>query len=90
MLATFESDLLLVFAGSAFKTKNNLLGGLGLLVEDRFGLTSKPLLFSVITTLTLDVKGSLAGLVLGDLVGSVLAALGALAESVSGLGDVNL
>ena len=39
---------------------------------------------------TLSEKRSLAGLVLGDLVGSVLLARLALAVGVSGLGDVNL
>lgn len=30
----------LVLAGSAFETKDDLLGGLGLFVEDRLGLTT--------------------------------------------------
>ena len=44
---------------------------LGFLVENRFGLTTITLLFSIITTLSLGVQGSFSGLVLGDLVGAV-------------------
>ncbi len=39
---------------------------------------------------TLGIQGGLAGLVLGDLVHGVLAALLALAEGLLGLGDVHL
>lgn len=44
----------------------------------------------VITSLTLSEQGSLAGLVLGDLVGSVLLASLTLAVGVTGLGNVDL
>jgi hypothetical protein len=40
VLATLESHLHLVLADSAFETKDNLLGSLGLLVEDGLGLTT--------------------------------------------------
>jgi hypothetical protein len=40
VLATLESELHLVLAGSAFETKDNLLGSLSLLVEDGLGLTT--------------------------------------------------
>lgn len=52
MLAALQSDLVLVLANLAFETKDNLLGGLGLLVEDGFGLTTITGLLSVVTALT--------------------------------------
>lgn len=89
MLTTLQSQLGLGLADDALKTKNNLLGGLGLLVEDLLGLTTVTGLLTVVTTLTLSVKGSLTSLVLGDLVLSVLAALLTLAVGLSGLWNVN-
>jgi hypothetical protein len=80
----------LTLAGGALKTKNDLLGGLGLLVEDRLGLTSVTGLLSVVTTLTLGDEGSGAGLVLGNLLDGVLSALGVGAEGLASLGDVDL
>lgn len=59
MLATLESELSLGLAVGALKTEDNLLGGLGLLVEDWLGLTTVTRLLSVVTTLTLGEKGSL-------------------------------
>jgi hypothetical protein len=52
VLATLESDLVLVLALLTFQTQHNLLGGLGLLVEDRLGLTTITALLSVVTSLT--------------------------------------
>jgi hypothetical protein len=75
---------------STLKTEDNLLGSLGLLVENGLGLTTITGLLTVITSLTLGEKRSLTGLVLGDLVGSVLFTLGALAVGVTGLGNVDL
>ena len=49
-LATFNGKLHLVFANSAFETKDNFLGSLGFLVEHGFGLTTVTRLFSVVTT----------------------------------------
>ena len=51
----------------AFESKDDLLGGLGLLVEDGFGLSTVSGLLSVVTTLTLGEDGVLTLLVLGDL-----------------------
>ncbi len=90
VLASLQSQLVLVLANVAFQTQDDLLGSLGLLVEDRLGLTTITGLFAVVTTLTLSEKGSLSGLVLGDLVRGVLAALLALAVGVAGLWDINL
>ena len=53
MLAALQGELLLGLAGSALKTKDDLLGGLGLLVEDGLGLTTITALLPVVTTLTL-------------------------------------
>lgn len=89
MLASLDGKLSLSLAGNTLKTENNLLGGLGLLVEDLLGLTTITSLLTVVTTLTLSIKGSLTGLVLSDLVLSVLAALLAGTESSSGLRNVN-
>lgn len=61
-----KSDLM-VYLG-AFESKDDLLGGLGLLVEDGFGLTTVSGLLSVVTTLTLGEDGVLTLLVLGDLI----------------------
>ena len=90
MLAALESELLLGLAGSALQAQDDLLGGLGLLVEDGLGLTTITGLLTVITSLTLSEQGSLAGLVLGNLVGGVLLAGLTLAVSVTGLGNVDL
>ena len=90
VLATLEGELLLVLADGALKTEDNLLGGLGLLVEDGLGLTTITRLLAVITTLALGEDGGLAGLVLGNLVEGVLLALLALAEGLAGLRHVHL
>lgn len=71
VLATLEGNVRSVLALGALETENDLLGGLGLLVEDGLGLTTVTLLLPVVTTLTLSVERSLTGLVLGDLVGAV-------------------
>lgn len=59
MLAALEGELLLGLAGSALEAQNDLLGGLGLLVEDGLGLTTVTTLLPVVTTLTLSEKGGL-------------------------------
>ena len=59
VLAALQSELLLGLALSALETKDDLLGGLGLLVEDRLGLTTVTGLLTVVTTLTLSEEGSL-------------------------------
>lgn len=76
-------------ARGALETKDDLLGGLGLLVEDRLGLTSITGLLAVITTLSLSEGTSSSGLVLSDLVEGVLAALREVAQNAAGLGDVH-
>lgn len=53
VLATLQRELLLGLARSALETKDDLLGGLGLLVEDGLGLTTITALLSVVTALTL-------------------------------------
>ena len=59
MLATLQRELLLLLASSALKTQDDLLGSLGLLVEDGLGLTTITALLPVVTTLTLGVQGGL-------------------------------
>lgn len=90
MLATLQRQLALGLALNTFQAQDDLLRGLGLLVEDGLGLTTVTALLAVVTALTLGEEGSLAGLVLGHLVLGVLAALLALAVGVAGLGNVDL
>lgn len=59
VLAALQRKLLLGLASSALKTKDDLLGGLGLLVEDGLGLTTITALLPVVTTLTLGEQGGL-------------------------------
>lgn len=59
VLAALQGELLLGLASSALKTENDLLGGLGLLVEDGLGLTTITALLPVVTTLTLGEQGGL-------------------------------
>merc|ERR1712184_122377 len=65
--------LLLVLAVRGFHLQDNLLGGLGLLVEDRLGLTTITGLLSVVTSTTLAERRLLALLVLSHLEVLVLA-----------------
>lgn len=90
VLASLQGQLQLGLALDALQPQDDLLGGLGLLVEDGLGLTTITALLPVITSLTLGEQGGLASLVLGDLVLGVLAALLALAVGVTGLGNVDL
>lgn len=90
MLASLQRQLALGLALDALQPQHDLLGSLGLLVEDGLGLTTITGLLSVVTALTLREQRGLASLVLGDLVLGVLAALLALAIGVSGLGNVDL
>jgi hypothetical protein len=59
-------------------------------VENGLGLTTITRLLTVVTSLTLSEQRGLTGLVLGNLVRSVLSTLGTLAVGVTGLGNVNL
>jgi hypothetical protein len=90
VLAALQRQLALGLALDTFQAQDNLLRGLRLLVEDGLGLTTVTALLAVVTALTLGEEGSLAGLVLGDLVLGVLAALLAFAVRVAGLGNVDL
>lgn len=89
MLASLQRKLALGLARSALKSQNNLLGSLSLLVQDGLGLTTVTSLLSVVSSLTSSIKRGLTGLVLGDLVLSVLSAFFALAVGSSGLRHVN-
>jgi len=75
VLSSLEGKLLLGLAFLAFQTEDNLTGGLGLLVENRLGLTTETHLLGVVSALALGEVRGLAGLVLGDLVHLVLLAL---------------
>jgi hypothetical protein len=90
VLASLQGQLALGLALDALQAQHDLLGGLGLLVEDGLGLTSVTGLLTVVSALSLGEQRGLASLVLGDLVLGVLAALLALAVGVSGLGNVDL
>ena len=90
MLASLQGQLALGLALDALQSQDDLLGGLGLLVENGLGLTTITALLPVITSLTLGEQGGLASLVLGDLVLGVLLAGLALAIGLAGLGDVDL
>jgi hypothetical protein len=81
--------LKLGLTSNTFQSKDNLLSGLCLLVENWLGLTTVTGLLSVISSLTLGVKGSLTSLVLGNSVLSVLSALLTLTVGLSGLWNVN-
>lgn len=59
MLASLQRELLLGLALRALKTQDDLLGSLGLLVEDGLGLTTITTLLPVVTTLTLGVQRGL-------------------------------
>lgn len=89
VLASLQCELELSLALGAFETENDLLGGLSLLVENLLGLTTVTSLLTVVSSLTLGIEGSLTGLVLGDLVLSVLSALLALAVGSSSLWNVH-
>lgn len=59
VLASLQRELLLGLALRALKTQDDLLGSLGLLVEDGLGLTTITALLPVVTTLTLGVQRGL-------------------------------
>jgi len=59
VLASLERELCLGLAADALETEHDLLGGLGLLVEDGLGLTSVTGLLAVVTTLSLCEEGGL-------------------------------
>lgn len=53
VLASLQGELCLGLADCAFHSEDDLLGGLGLLSEDRLGLTTITTLLAIVTTLTL-------------------------------------
>lgn len=75
MFATLQWCLLAVLAFGALHTQHNLFSGLSLLSEDRLGLTTETLLFSVVTTSALSTFTLLRLLVLCHLVWLVALAL---------------
>lgn len=81
---------MLVLTNGTFQTQDNLLGSLGLLVENWFSLTTVTALFTIVTTFTLGEDGGFTGLVLGDLVGSVTSALFTSTKGLTSLRDVDL
>lgn len=89
VLASLQSQLGLGLANNTLQSQDNLLGGLGLLVENGLGLTTVTALLTVVSSLTLGEQGSLTGLVLSDLVLGVLLAVLTLTVGLSGLWNVN-
>ena len=89
MLGALEDVLDGLLAAGAGELKNNLLGSLSLLVEDRLGLTTITTLLTVVTALTLGEEASLTSLILGDLEFLVLVAGGGTAEHLLFLGELN-
>lgn len=81
---------MLVLTDGTFQTQDNLLSGLGLLVENGLGLTTITALLAIVTTLTLGEDGGFTGLVLGNLVGSVTAALLTSTKGLTRLRNVDL
>ena len=68
VLATLQRQLCLCLAWCALQSQDNLLRSLGLLVENRLGLTTITRLLSVITTLSLCEKGCLQLSQMGEFV----------------------
>merc|ERR1719453_2835697 len=75
MLGALDGLHALGLALGALELQHDFLGSLGLLVEDRLGLSAEACLLLVVTALALGTEGGLAGLVLRDLVRRVLPAL---------------
>jgi len=89
VFASLEGDLLLVLARRAFHSQDNLLCGLGLLLEDGLGLTTETGLFAIVSSLTLGEKRGLTSLVLSHLMEAMTLAFAAAAEGVSGFWNVD-
>merc|ERR1719270_1038071 len=87
VLGSLDGALILPLALSTLQPQNQLLGGLGLLSQDRLGLTSKSLLLTIVPTSSLSLLGLSGFLVLGHLHLGVLVALGAV--GVTTLGHVH-
>jgi hypothetical protein len=89
VLCALEDVLDGLLAAGAGELQDDLLGGLGLLVEDRLGLTTITTLLTVVTALTLGEEASLTGLVLSDLELFVLEAGGVAAVHLLLLGELD-
>ena len=83
-LATLDGTESSSLADGALELEGNLLCGLCLLSEDGLGLPSETFLLGIISSLTLCDSGSLTGLVLRDLVNSVLVAFTAICSLLFG------
>jgi hypothetical protein len=88
VLAALESGLVHGLALGALELEGNLLGGLGLLVENGLGLTTITRLLAIVTALTLSIERRLTSLVLSDLVSLVLVALAAVSPDRLGVVDL--
>jgi len=89
VLGALEDVLDGLLAAGAGELKDDLLGGLSLLVEDRLGLTTITTLLTVVTALTLSEEAGLTSLVLGDLELLVLVAGDGAAEHLLLLGELD-
>ena len=89
-LATLQDKLMLVLANGTFQTEDNLLGSLGLLVENGLSLTTITGLLTIVTTFTLSEDGGFTSLILGDLVRGVTTTLLTGTEGFTSLRDIDL
>merc|ERR1719219_1876328 len=87
VLRSLDWALVLPLALSALQPQHQLLGGLGLLPQDGFGLPAESLLLAIVPASALSLLGLRGLLVLGHLHLHVLVALGA--EGVTTFGHVN-
>ena len=88
VLGPLDGHLETVLARATLQTKDQLLGSLGLLTQNRLGLTTETLLFSVVTPFALGEDGLLGLLVLGHLELLMLVAMRTVGPA--GLRDVDL
>ena len=89
VLSPLDCELLLGLTFLTFKTKDDLTGGLGLLVKHGLGLSTETHLFGIITAFSLCKVRGFSSLVLSDLVHSVLTAFASSAEGFALLGYVH-
>ncbi|CAH9068766.1 unnamed protein product, partial [Cuscuta europaea] len=89
MIAPLDCVLRNMLASLTLQPQDNLLCGLGLFVEDWFGLSTITRLFTIIMTLPLSCKTILSFFVLCDLMQCVLLAFFGLAECLFGLWNVH-
>ena len=75
--ASFDNSEIFGLGFSALELEHNLFGLLCLLSENGLGLSSKSLLFHIVTSLTLGGQGSLTSLVLGNFLDGVALCLSA-------------